>query len=156
MCAGSRSLAAAARFSTILSASGMDSTDPMGVSQSLLDSGVVEQYVESVAFNDLHPSIALDLPRNQTVVLRIQQTGRGANWWSIYELKLWERKEERSINTSTGSLAILLLATAATETQQHQHPAATAPPATLVAGMGRLHHPIATKNAEAQGSSIRG
>ena len=73
----------------------IDSTDPMGVSQSLLDSGVVEQYVESVAFNDLHPSIALDLPRNQTVVLRIQQTGRGANWWSIYELKLWERKEER-------------------------------------------------------------
>jgi len=73
----------------------IDSTGPMGVSQSLFDSGVVEQYVESVAFNDLHPSIALDLPRNQTVVLRIQQTGRGANWWSIYELKLWERKEER-------------------------------------------------------------
>ena len=73
----------------------IDSTDPMGVSQSLFDDGVVEQYVESVAFNDLHPSIALDLPRNQTVVLRIQQTGRGANWWSIYELKLWEQKEER-------------------------------------------------------------
>ena len=54
------------------------------------------------------------------------------------------------MNTSTGTLAILLLATAATEAQQHQHAAATAPPATLVAGMGRLHHAIATKNADAQ------
>ena len=54
------------------------------------------------------------------------------------------------MNTSSGTLAILLLATAAAEAQQHQHPAATAPPATLVAGMGRVHHAIATKNADAQ------
>ena len=73
----------------------IDSTDPAGFSQLLFDDGVVERYVESVAFNDLHPSVALDLPRNQTVVLRIQQTGRGASWWSIYELKLWAQKEER-------------------------------------------------------------
>jgi len=73
----------------------IDSTDSTGVSHVLFDDSVVEPYVESVAFNDLHPSVALDLPRNQTVVLRIQQTGRGANWWSIYELKLWEQKEER-------------------------------------------------------------
>jgi len=73
----------------------IDSTDSTGVSQVLFDDSIVEPYVESVAFNDLHPSVALDLPRNQTVVLRIQQTGRGANWWSIYELKLWEQKEER-------------------------------------------------------------
>jgi len=73
----------------------IDSTDPAGVSQTLFDGSIVEPYVESVAFNDLHPSVALDLPGNQTVVLRIQQIGRGANWWSIYELKLWEQKEER-------------------------------------------------------------
>ena len=73
----------------------IDSTDSTGISQVLFDDSVVEPYVESVAFNDLHPSVALDLPRNQTVVLRIQQTGRGAHWWSIYELKLWEQKEEQ-------------------------------------------------------------
>jgi hypothetical protein len=73
----------------------IDATDPRGNPQSLFDDGVVDQYVESVAFNDLHPSIALDLRRNQTVVLRIQQTGRGASWWSIHELKIWEHKEER-------------------------------------------------------------
>ncbi|HMJ85448.1 MAG TPA: hypothetical protein VK504_19840 [Vicinamibacterales bacterium] len=54
------------------------------------------------------------------------------------------------MNTSSGTLAILLLAAGAAEAQQHQHPAATAPPATLVAGMGRVHHAIATKNADAQ------
>src|SRR5580765_2087940 len=73
----------------------IDSTDSTGVSQVLFDDSIVDPYVESVAFNDLHPSVALDLPRNQTVVLRIQQTGRGADWWSIYELKIWEQKEER-------------------------------------------------------------
>jgi tetratricopeptide (TPR) repeat protein len=36
------------------------------------------------------------------------------------------------------------------QAQQHQHPATDAPPATLTAGLGRLHHPIATKNADAQ------
>jgi tetratricopeptide (TPR) repeat protein len=54
------------------------------------------------------------------------------------------------MNTSTGTLAVLLLATAATEAHQHQHTAPTAPPATLVAGMGRLHHAIATKSPDAQ------
>jgi len=36
------------------------------------------------------------------------------------------------------------------QSQQHQHPAIAAPPATLTAGLGRLHHAIATKNADAQ------
>src|SRR6188474_358846 len=39
--------------------------------------------------------------------------------------------EGGAMNTWTGTLAVLLLATAATEAQQHQHAAATAPPATL-------------------------
>jgi tetratricopeptide (TPR) repeat protein len=54
------------------------------------------------------------------------------------------------MNTSTRTLAILLLTTAATDAQQHQHTAATSSPATLVAGMGRLRHAIATKNPDAQ------
>jgi hypothetical protein len=73
----------------------IDATDAAGVSQPLFDDGVLEQYIEAVAFNDVFPSITLDLPRNQTVVLRFQQTGRGASWWSIHELKIWEQKEGR-------------------------------------------------------------
>jgi hypothetical protein len=71
----------------------IDSIDPAGASQSLFDDGVVDLYVEAVALNDLHPSITLDLPRNRSVTLRLQQTGRGASWWSIHELKIWEQKE---------------------------------------------------------------
>jgi len=81
--------AAASRYSEVSAASAANSRRKM------LQAEVDVLGVESVAFNDLHPSVALDLPRNQTVVLRIQQTGRGANWWSIYELKLWEQKEGR-------------------------------------------------------------
>ena len=46
---------------------------------------------------------------------------------------------------------ILLLFALATAPAQHQH-AAPPPPskATLMPGLGRLHHPIATKSAEAQ------
>src|SRR5262249_54762841 len=45
---------------------------------------------------------------------------------------------------------MLLLVLAMSLAQQHDHPAADTKAATLVAGMGNLHHPIATKRAEAQ------
>ena len=45
---------------------------------------------------------------------------------------------------------LFLIATPAAEAQQHEHSKTTAPPATLVDGMGRLHHAIATKSADAQ------
>jgi hypothetical protein len=41
------------------------------------------------------------------------------------------------------------------QAQQHQHPATVAPPATLTSGLGRLHHAIATQNADAQRFLIR-
>jgi hypothetical protein len=50
--------------------------------------------VESVAFNDQHPSIAIDLAPNDTSMLRIAQTGHGGNWWSIHELKMWAQQEK--------------------------------------------------------------
>jgi hypothetical protein len=73
----------------------IDAVDAADTPHTLFDDGVLDRYVESVAFNDLHPSIRVDLPANRTVSLRIRQTGRGARWWSIHELKIWEQKEER-------------------------------------------------------------
>jgi hypothetical protein len=73
----------------------IDAVDAADTPHTLFDDGVIDRYVESVAFNDLHPSISVDLPANRTVSLRIQQTGQGASWWSIHELKIWEQKEER-------------------------------------------------------------
>jgi tetratricopeptide (TPR) repeat protein len=48
-------------------------------------------------------------------------------------------------------LVLLLFSLSTVDAQQHDtHAAAAVRPATLMPGMGRLHHPIATKSAEAQ------
>ena len=44
----------------------------------------------------------------------------------------------------------LLALSIAAGAQHDPHAAAAAPPAALMAGLGRLHHPIATRNADAQ------
>jgi hypothetical protein len=73
----------------------IDSADPAGVSRTLFDDRIIDRYVEAVAFDDQHPSIAVDLPQNGTATLRILQTGQALSWWSIHELTIWERTEER-------------------------------------------------------------
>jgi hypothetical protein len=73
----------------------VDSVDSGGAIRTLFDDSVVDRYVESVAFHDQHPSIAIDLAPNDTITLRIAQTGHGGSWWSIHELKLWAQQEER-------------------------------------------------------------
>jgi len=71
----------------------IDAVDASGTPHTLFDDGVIDRYVESVALNDLHPSISVDLPANRTVSVRMLQTGRGASWWSIHELRMWEQKD---------------------------------------------------------------
>ena len=45
---------------------------------------------------------------------------------------------------------LFVAAIPAAQAQQHEHAATAAPRATLTTGLGRLHHAIATKNADAQ------
>ena len=73
----------------------VDSVDSGGAIRTLFDDSVVDRYVESVAFHDQHPSIAIDLAPNDTSMLRIAQTGHGGSWWSIHELKMWAQQEKR-------------------------------------------------------------
>ena len=73
----------------------IEAADADGTPEAVFDDSVIDRYVESVAFNDLHPSIAVNLRPNKATTLRIQQTGRGANWWSIHELRIWAQQEER-------------------------------------------------------------
>ena len=73
----------------------IDSTTADGIARTLFDDGVVDRYLESVAFDDRHPSVAIDLPPNRTTALRIAQTGQGIDWWSVHELRIWEEKEKR-------------------------------------------------------------
>ena len=71
----------------------IDAAGPEGASRVLFDDSIVDRYVEAVAIDDRRPAIKVDLPGNRTTTLRIAQTGRGIGWWSIHELKIWERKE---------------------------------------------------------------
>jgi len=72
----------------------VDSVDSGGAIRTLFDDSVIDRYVESVAFHDQHPSIAIDLTPNDTSMLRIAQTGHGGSWWSIHELKMWAQQEK--------------------------------------------------------------
>jgi tetratricopeptide (TPR) repeat protein len=47
-------------------------------------------------------------------------------------------------------LAVVFLLIPATSVAQHEHASTDAKPATLMAGFGNHHHPVSTKNAEAQ------
>jgi hypothetical protein len=73
----------------------VDSVDSGGATRTLFDDSVVDRYVESVAFHDQHPSIAIELAPNDTSLLRIAQTGHGGSWWSIHELMMWAQQEKR-------------------------------------------------------------
>ena len=67
------------------------STDPDGVDRTLFDGSVIDRYIEAIVADERHPSLPIELPPNKTITLRIRQTGKGIGWWSIHELKLWER-----------------------------------------------------------------
>jgi hypothetical protein len=71
------------------------SADRTGAARTLFEGAVVDRFIASLAVDELSAPVTIDLPRNRTAVLRIQQTGRGTNWWSIHELKLWERPDEK-------------------------------------------------------------
>jgi hypothetical protein len=74
----------------------IESVDGAGATQTLFDGGVVDRLVEALAVDEQHAPIVLDLPRNRTTTLRIRQTGRGAEWWSIHDLNVWERQRNLS------------------------------------------------------------
>jgi hypothetical protein len=38
-----------------------------------------------------YPSMRIDLPRNDTMVLRVRDVATYDTWWSVHELRLWRR-----------------------------------------------------------------
>ena len=70
----------------------LDSLDEARTPRTLFDEGVTDRLITSLAEDELHGPVVIDLPRNRTVTLRLGQRGRGATWWSIHELYLWEKR----------------------------------------------------------------
>lgn len=69
----------------------IESVDGAGLTRPLFEGVIVDRLVEAVALDELHAPIVIDVPRNQTVTLRIRQTAHGPEWWAIHELSLWAR-----------------------------------------------------------------
>jgi len=71
----------------------IDSADKGGAARTLFEGGVTDRLIASLAIDELHAPVTIDLPSNRTATLRIGQAGRGTTWWAIHELRLWERAE---------------------------------------------------------------
>jgi hypothetical protein len=70
----------------------IDGIDAAGAPHTLFEGSVLPRLIPSVAAS--HGSdipVSLDLPANQTVTLRIRQTGVSRTSWSVHELRLWKR-----------------------------------------------------------------
>ena len=71
------------------------SADGTGAVRTLFEGAVVDRFISALATDELSAPVVIDLPRNRTGTLRIQQAGHGTNWWSVHELGLWERAEKK-------------------------------------------------------------
>jgi hypothetical protein len=70
----------------------IDSIDVAGVTRTLFADAIVDRLVEAVALNEQQAPVNIDLPANETTMLRIRQTGHASAWWVIDEMNLWKRK----------------------------------------------------------------
>ncbi len=69
----------------------VESRDDQGETRVLFDGVVADRLIEALAADEFHVPIEIDLPPNRTVTLTLRQTARGPAWWSIHELRLWQR-----------------------------------------------------------------
>ncbi|MGH9142976.1 MAG: hypothetical protein ACRD2I_17725, partial [Vicinamibacterales bacterium] len=72
----------------------IDAADQSGAPRRLYEGGVADRLIASLAVDELHAPVTIDLPRNRTATLRIGQAAHGTNWWALHELNLWTREEE--------------------------------------------------------------
>jgi len=70
----------------------IESIDGQGAAQALFDGSIVAQLIESLAIDERRAPVDIDLPPNQSAVLRLRQTGQTRRWfWGVHEITLWAR-----------------------------------------------------------------
>jgi hypothetical protein len=70
----------------------LESIDPQGSAHTLFDGSIVARLVEAIGTNAADASVDIDVASNETMTLRLRQTGHSRPWWSVHELNLWERR----------------------------------------------------------------
>ncbi len=69
----------------------IESIDPAGTSHTLFSGTVVADMIEALAKDEQRAPIEFAFHDNQSVALRLRQTGTSQSWWSVFEVALWER-----------------------------------------------------------------
>jgi hypothetical protein len=72
----------------------IDSLDEARNARRLFEEVVADRVIASLGADERHAPVAVDLPANRTTTLRIGQTALGRTWWSVHELRIWERSME--------------------------------------------------------------
>jgi hypothetical protein len=69
----------------------IDSEDLQGHVRTLYRSSPYPEYLAGFLRDRSYPAISIDLPRNDTTVLRVREVATYYNWWSVHELRFWRR-----------------------------------------------------------------
>lgn len=69
----------------------VESIDSAGRVTTMFDGSVVAELIQALAADEQRAPIDFDFPANNTVALRLRQTGQSQAWWSVFEVKLWQR-----------------------------------------------------------------
>lgn len=72
----------------------IDSIDANGSARTLYQATPYPEFIAGFLRNPAYPEIAIHLPHNHTKKLLVRETAAipGRRWWSVHELKLWERR----------------------------------------------------------------
>jgi dolichyl-phosphate-mannose-protein mannosyltransferase len=69
----------------------IDAEDRDGRSRTLYRGSPYPEFFEGFLRDRSYPSIRIDLPHNETVALHVREIASYDSWWSVHELRLWQR-----------------------------------------------------------------
>jgi len=68
----------------------IESIDAAGRTEALFDGTLVADIIEALSKDEQRAPIEFAFHDNQSVALRLRQTGSSQSWWSVFEVALWE------------------------------------------------------------------
>jgi len=69
----------------------IDAEDRDGRSRTLYRATPYPEFFAGFLRDRLYPSIRIDLPHNETMTLHVREVASYDSWWSVHELRLWQR-----------------------------------------------------------------
>jgi hypothetical protein len=69
----------------------IDAEDPAGRVRTLYRATPFPEFLAGFLRDRSYPSLRIDLPPNDTVILRLRDTAIYDSWWSVHELRFWRR-----------------------------------------------------------------